>query len=136
VNIPLPGGTGDDDYLFAFDTIISPVVKQFKPEIILVSYGVDGLIGDPYGSLGLSVDGFRAIGTRIGMLGKLLCDHRIGVFLEGGYNYDMMGEATVNFFSGLLFPENYEKTMLSPGNEIQRVVFNVRSIHRNYWYGL
>jgi acetoin utilization deacetylase AcuC-like enzyme len=136
VNIPLPVATTDDDYLFAFDSIMSPIVKQFNPEILLVSLGLDSLSGDPYGNLGLSVEIFYALGARIGLLAQMLCNNRVAVFLEGGYNFTDMGRATSLFFKGLLKPENYEKTSLTPRKVIQEIVFNVRSVHRNFWYGL
>jgi len=134
INIPLPYQTDDTDYLFAFDTIVDPIIRQFKPEMILVSLGLDGLLHDPYGMLGLSSAGFADIGFRIARLNKDLTKYNVGVFLEGGYKYDEIGKAAVEFFNGLLFPEEYEKSILNPSDRIQKIVHHVRSIQRHYWY--
>jgi acetoin utilization deacetylase AcuC-like enzyme len=47
VNVPLPGGSGDEDYLRALDEVVEPAVRAFEPELVLVSAGFDAHADDP-----------------------------------------------------------------------------------------
>ncbi len=91
--IPLPEKTGDKEYLEAFDKIVPSIVREYKPDVILVSAGYDGLNGDPYGYLSLSVSGFQAIGERIAQLANEVCHGKVALTLEGGYKFDELGRA-------------------------------------------
>ena len=53
VNVPLPYGTGDRIYLKAFNEIVAPIIKQYKPQFTLVSTGFDSHYADPIGNLSL-----------------------------------------------------------------------------------
>ncbi len=48
VNIPLPAGCGDAEYLPLFEQIIIPAAKRFNPQFILVSAGYDAHRADGY----------------------------------------------------------------------------------------
>ncbi|MBW8861136.1 MAG: histone deacetylase [Acidobacteria bacterium] len=41
VNLPLEAGAVDEDYQLAFSRIIIPVLKQFEPDLLIVSAGFD-----------------------------------------------------------------------------------------------
>ncbi len=47
LNIPLPAGSGDDEYLRAFEELVEPAVARFEPELVLVSAGFDAHDGRP-----------------------------------------------------------------------------------------
>jgi acetoin utilization deacetylase AcuC-like enzyme len=81
VNVPLPAGTGDDEYLAAFETEIEPAVRGFEPDVVLVSAGFDAHLEDPLALLELTTGGFRELGRRCAALGP-----RLAAVLEGGYN--------------------------------------------------
>lgn len=49
---------GDWEYVYLFERMILPLVKDFNPEIILISAGFDSARGDPLGELNLSQDGY------------------------------------------------------------------------------
>src|SRR5262249_41746002 len=48
VNVPLPAGTGDDDFLLAWEGV-EEVVRRFEPQLLLVSCGFDAHVDDPLG---------------------------------------------------------------------------------------
>ncbi len=54
VNVPLPPGTYDQVYMEAFDAIAPPLVKAYKPDVIVLELGMDGLASDPLGALNLT----------------------------------------------------------------------------------
>jgi acetoin utilization deacetylase AcuC-like enzyme len=92
VNIPLETGSGDTTFNYAFDTLIEPIVRQFKPIIILVSIGGDSHYSDPLGGLTLSSEGYIKLCNRMQRMAKELCKGRIAYFLEGGYNVEALAE--------------------------------------------
>ncbi|MFN2467809.1 MAG: histone deacetylase [Gaiellaceae bacterium] len=81
INVPLPAGSGDSDYLDAFDRIVAPAVGAFAPDLLLVSAGFDAHADDPLAQMELSADGFRQLASRSSGLAP-----RVGAVLEGGYN--------------------------------------------------
>lgn len=86
VNIPLPAGTGDKGYAYAFDEIVAPALEAFEPELILVSAGQDAAASDPLGRMSVTTEGFRAMSDRVVGLADELCGGRLVVALEGGYS--------------------------------------------------
>jgi acetoin utilization deacetylase AcuC-like enzyme len=81
VNVPLPGGSGDTDYLRAFNDVVAPAVLAFGPDLVLVSAGFDAHVDDPLASMLVTADGFRELARRSAALGP-----RVAAVLEGGYD--------------------------------------------------
>ena len=72
VNIPLPAGCGDAEYAAVFDQIVEPVVRRFRPELLLVSCGFDAHYADPLAMMSLSVDGYGGLMSRLRALAEEL----------------------------------------------------------------
>merc|ERR1719410_3090476 len=49
MNIPLWGGMGDEHYMAIFDKILTPVLTEYDPELIIISAGFDSAKNDPLG---------------------------------------------------------------------------------------
>ena len=86
VNVPLPAATTDAGYLLAFDEIVAPIVRSFRPDLIMVAAGQDASVFDPTGRMMVSAAGFRALAERAGHLADDLTGGRIVVSTEGGYS--------------------------------------------------
>jgi acetoin utilization deacetylase AcuC-like enzyme len=86
VNIPLPAGAGDRAYGLAFDKVIEPVLRAFRPGLLLVSAGQDANMMDPLGRMLVTADGFRSLGERFAALADELCEGRLVGVQEGGYS--------------------------------------------------
>jgi acetoin utilization deacetylase AcuC-like enzyme len=86
VNVPLPPATTDAGYLLAFDEIVAPIVRRFRPDLIMVAAGQDASVFDPTGRMLVSAAGFRALGERVVRLADDLTGGRIVVSTEGGYS--------------------------------------------------
>ena len=65
VNIPLPAGTGDRGYAYAFDEIVAPALEAFEPDLLLVSAGQDAAASDPLGRMSVTTEGFRSMTDRV-----------------------------------------------------------------------
>ena len=81
LNVPLPAGSGDDDYLLAFDELVAPAVRAFDPDLVLVSAGFDAHVDDPLAQMFVTEEGFRELAQRSAELGP-----RVAAVLEGGYD--------------------------------------------------
>jgi len=86
VNIPLPAGSGNPTYLAAIDQIVLPIVRQFAPDLIIVSAGQDASVQDPLGRMCLTTAAYRAMTRRFRDLADALCEGRLVIAQEGGYS--------------------------------------------------
>lgn len=102
LNVPLPFNTGDHGFQQVYDDVLLPVVRRFQPELLLVSAGYDAHWADPIGPLALSVAGYTALTERLVALAEELCDGRIVLVLEGGYNLDALAACAVAALRALL----------------------------------
>ena len=66
--------------------ILSPVVRSFQPELILVSAGFDIYIGDPLGEMRVTPEGFACLTRILLNLADECCGGRLVMVLEGGYH--------------------------------------------------
>ena len=81
LNVPLPAGSGDEEYLRAFDELVGPAVRAFEPELVLVSAGFDAHAEDPLAGMHVTAEGFGRLASHSADLGP-----RVAAVLEGGYN--------------------------------------------------
>ncbi len=86
VNIPLPAGCGDDQYLAVFERIIVPVTRRFEPRLILVSAGYDPHWADGLALMQVTVTGFARMVGIVRELAEECCRGRLAICLEGGYH--------------------------------------------------
>ncbi|MBN2717606.1 MAG: acetoin utilization protein AcuC [Deltaproteobacteria bacterium] len=54
INVPLPVGTFDDIYRYAFVQVVEPAIEHIAPDVIILEIGMDGLAGDPLAHLNLT----------------------------------------------------------------------------------
>ena len=85
LNIPLSAGSGDEEYAQAFDDLVEPAVREFAPELLLVSAGFDAHAEDPMAWMEVSDAGFRDLAARCAALAP-----RLAAVLEGGYNLETL----------------------------------------------
>lgn len=93
VNIPLPGGCGDKEYLRVFQEIFIPVVRRYQPQFILVSAGYDIHWADQIALMQVSISGIVSIVKIIKALAQELCRGRLVFSLEGGYNIQALSNS-------------------------------------------
>ena len=85
VNVALPAGTGDAAWLRAFHAIVPPLLREFRPQLILSQHGCDSHRLDPLAHLGLSIDALRAAAATVHRLAHETADGRWVIFGGGGY---------------------------------------------------
>ncbi|MBS1887988.1 MAG: class II histone deacetylase [Actinobacteria bacterium] len=87
LNIPLPAGTGDGGYLYAFEQLVIPALDRFEPELLLVVAGVDGAMYDPLSNLALTAAGYAAAAEQLLAVAERHCGGRVVFEQEGGYSH-------------------------------------------------
>ena len=76
----MSAGSGDDEYLHAFDHTVLPAVERFRPDLLIVSAGFDAHVDDPMANIEVTEQGFREMARRARGVAP-----RLAVVLEGGY---------------------------------------------------
>jgi acetoin utilization protein AcuC len=87
VNVALPAGTGDASWLRAFHAIVPPLLRQFRPQILVSQHGCDSHQLDPLANLELSIDAQRAAHAAIHALAHDLAGGRWLLTGGGGYEF-------------------------------------------------
>jgi acetoin utilization deacetylase AcuC-like enzyme len=85
VNIPLPSGTGGDEFCQVVNDIWLPRLREFKPEMIFISAGFDAHYEDDLGGLKLLEKDFVWVTEQVKQIADETAQGRIVSMLEGGY---------------------------------------------------
>jgi acetoin utilization deacetylase AcuC-like enzyme len=99
LNIPFPAGVGDEVILEATDRVFAPILRKFRPDMILISAGFDSSEHDTVGQFKITDAGFSKLALRWRDLAEELCEGRIAAALEGGYNLEQLGNSVRSFLS-------------------------------------
>ena len=91
---------GDKEYKFVCSKLLYGIIKEFRPEVIIISAGFDAAKGDPLGMQQVTPKGYDYM-TR--ML-KSICP-KVFVALEGGYNLKSISVSAEATVKGLLKDE-------------------------------
>jgi acetoin utilization protein AcuC len=85
VNVALPAGTGDAGWLRAFDAVVPPLLRAFKPTMLVSQHGCDSHRLDPLAHLELSIDAQRFAQIALHDLAHELCEGKWLFTGGGGY---------------------------------------------------
>jgi acetoin utilization deacetylase AcuC-like enzyme len=86
INLPLEAGATDADYDLVYTSIALPVLRQFRPELILISAGFDAFVDDPLGGMRATEDGFARLTALLADVADDCCGGRVVAVTEGGYD--------------------------------------------------
>jgi len=138
VNIPLPFGTNDQIYLKAINEIVKPVIRQYDPQFMLISAGLDGHYTDPVGSLSLSTFCYQEVYERIVNLASEICEGKLVSTLEGGYSLNFVGKiaaAVVAKMSGAFYSVDDKVPVIKERirEQGEKVIKEVKRVQRASW---
>jgi acetoin utilization deacetylase AcuC-like enzyme len=109
LNVRLPAGSGDVDYLAVLDGIVEPELKAFEPDLLLVSAGFDAHRDDPLSMMAVTEAGFAAMASRVRGWADDLCGGRLVLTLEGGYNLRALSDSVAATIAALDAPAPAER---------------------------
>lgn len=107
INIPMEEGASNNDYLYLLKEFIIPKIKEFGPEFIIISSGCDSHKDDNISSLCLSEEGYGMMTNIFVALCEELCQGRLTVVLEGGYNLEALSRSNYEIVKSLLRESKY-----------------------------
>jgi len=133
VNVPLGPGKTDDDFLFIYRKLLSPIAAAYKPEFILVSAGFDIFAGDPLGGMEVSVTGFGILAGELMNLAKQTAQNRLLFTLEGGYNLFGLQDGVRSVLLALSGRGSESPAKLSPSASLERELSPAFKVQRAFW---
>jgi acetoin utilization deacetylase AcuC-like enzyme len=86
INVPLSAAANDAVYGLAFQEIVLPALRWYRPDLILVSAGFDAHERDPLASMHLGDEGYGWMASALARLPSRRRRRRAGLVLEGGYD--------------------------------------------------
>ena len=113
VNLPFLSGCGDSTFQAAYADVIIPILSQFRPDAVLVSFGADAHYREPLASLSLSSNGYLTTAKELLKFSKE-SGGRVTFFLEGGYDVPALSEVVagiVGAFDGIDIPLDFTEIM-------------------------
>ncbi len=105
VNVPLPGGQGDVEYLTVFQDLLQPLGLAYGPELILVSAGFDIHRDDPLADMRVTEAGFAWMTRVLVEVAEACCPGRLVFALEGGYDLAALASGVAAVLRALLGEE-------------------------------
>ena len=92
-NVPLWPGAGSYDFRTAMREAVLSALRNFGPDLILISAGFDAHRRDPLAQLSLETEDFAWATDELRRLAEDVCGGRVVSTLEGGYDLTALGES-------------------------------------------
>jgi acetoin utilization deacetylase AcuC-like enzyme len=136
VNVPLSHGADDAALLEVWRRLLLPIVRQFAPQLLLVSAGYDAHERDPLASLRVSSAGFGELAAQLARatLGGAHCP--MALVLEGGYDLSALREAVGASVEGMLRGLDPSASLSPPSLEKSKHSAEIDAacrIQRQFW---
>jgi acetoin utilization deacetylase AcuC-like enzyme len=100
-NVPLPGRSGEDVYAEAFAGFFVPILREYRPELLLVSAGYDTHAADLLGGMRLKSASFGRFAAELAALAAEVGAAPPVFLLEGGYNLNALTESVAATIRGV-----------------------------------
>ncbi|HME35574.1 MAG TPA: histone deacetylase [Candidatus Sulfotelmatobacter sp.] len=95
IDVDLPDGTGDDDYLAWLDNAFSSGLRQFEPDLLCYVAGADPYRLDQLGGLDLTIDGLKKRDELVFRIARAR-DIPVMVTFAGGYAQNVEDTVTIH----------------------------------------
>jgi acetoin utilization deacetylase AcuC-like enzyme len=135
INLPLEAGATDADYDLVYTSIALPVLRQFRPELILISAGFDAFADDPLGGMRATADGFARLTALLADVADDCCGGRIVAVTEGGYDLPGLA-ASLRAVTAVLAGERTLEQYEAPGGTAPRGRASIGAVTphiRQFW---
>jgi acetoin utilization deacetylase AcuC-like enzyme len=133
VNVPLPGGQGDVEYLTVFRELLRPLAMAYGPELILVSAGFDIHRDDPLADMMVTEAGFAGLTRVLAEVAGECCPGRLAFALEGGYDLPALASGVSAVLRTLLGEEPPRVPQREPDRATREVLARLRIELAPHW---
>ncbi|MFX1569916.1 MAG: histone deacetylase [Promethearchaeota archaeon] len=142
INFPIPFNSTDNDFMKAIE-ILDLVLREFKPDIILIAAGFDMYYADPIGNCLLTSISYYKFTEKILKIAEEICEGKLVFILEGGYSLIGLPICVHSVIKALL-KEKYERPFIeyldfsdySKESEIGKINTSLKKLLNNYWSSL
>jgi acetoin utilization deacetylase AcuC-like enzyme len=134
VNLPLPPGVGDAEYVRLYREIVLPIGRAFAPQLVLVSAGYDAARGDPLAYMDVTAAGFGAISSACVEIAEA-ARGRVVFLLEGGYAMEQVASGAAASVRALV-GDDQAAPAAQPDARFERVFTLCREFHARRWPAL
>jgi acetoin utilization deacetylase AcuC-like enzyme len=93
-NFPMSPGEGSKAFRKGYQNDILPALREFKPELLLVSAGFDAHERDPLAQINLKADDYDWVTGELLSIAADYCGGNMVSLLEGGYDLDALKESS------------------------------------------
>jgi acetoin utilization deacetylase AcuC-like enzyme len=138
VNLPMEAGGTDADFDFAYHEIVGPILREYRPGLILVSAGFDAHERDPLAGMRMTTEGYGRLTSQLLSAADDVCDGRIVFVTEGGYDTRALVECigTVAALASGAGKNVAGTTSNVPRTRGEDTVKQVKRAHGAYWPSL
>jgi len=102
VNAPLRPGDGSEAFHAAFATRILPRLRDFRPELVVISAGFDAHTRDPLANINLTEADFVWVTQQLMDVADQWAGGRVVSLLEGGYDLRALGNSVAGHVQALM----------------------------------
>jgi Deacetylases, including yeast histone deacetylase and acetoin utilization protein len=102
VNVPLRPGSGSEEFRRGYIERILPALRNFHPELVIISAGFDAHYRDPLAQLRLETEDFRWVTQQILEVADKTCSGRVVSTLEGGYDLQALASSAAAHVRALM----------------------------------
>jgi len=102
VNAPLRPGDGGQQFRAAFETVILPRLRDFAPELLVISAGFDAHMRDPLANLNLLEADFDWATRKLMEVAQASAGGRVVSVLEGGYDLQGLANSVAAHVTALM----------------------------------
>jgi acetoin utilization deacetylase AcuC-like enzyme len=131
VNLPLPAGCGDAEYLHLFEHVVDPICRQFQPEFVLISAGFDAHLLDPLAGMQVTEQGFALMARTLLRIAADCARGRCAAVLEGGYSQQALAESVIAVLNEMT--EDGPPASFPTASSAEKLVEWIVSIQGRYW---
>jgi acetoin utilization deacetylase AcuC-like enzyme len=132
LNIPLPAGCGDAEYMRVFYDLVIPAGKKFAPEWILVSAGFDPHRRDPLGGMEVTEAGFTGMARLLLELADQYAGGKIAFLLEGGYDLAALRKSVAAVLEAMQQGSGLIETAKPGGGRIEPLIRKILQVREKY----
>jgi len=102
VNAPLRPGDGGEQFRAAFENVILPRLRDFRPDLIVISAGFDAHMRDPLANLNLLEADFDWATRKLMEIADVHAGGRVVSVLEGGYDLQGLANSAAAHVAALM----------------------------------
>lgn len=136
VNLPLSNKAGDAELARVHQRITLPLLRQYRPELILISAGFDAHEMESLTNLQITGQGFYRLARMLFATADQVCQGRVVLTLEGGFNLVSLEEGISGVIQAALDDEAAQDGHINVDGMVEARLTRIAGMLREQWPSL